>query len=63
MPYGPPLSPNAPTQPTDGAAIERIESGSKHAQVFVLGKGSTPVVWLADDVEAEAEAPGQRDPG
>jgi anti-sigma factor RsiW len=43
-----------------GAAIERIEAGGKHAQVFVVGSQSTPVVWLADEAESEDDG---RDPG
>ena len=43
------------------AAIERLEAGDKHAQVFVVGGGSTPVVWLAD--EAGEDAAADQDPG
>jgi hypothetical protein len=44
------------------AAIERLEANAEqHAQVFVVGSASTPVVWLADDLgEGEVE---QQDPG
>jgi anti-sigma factor RsiW len=56
-PYGPSLSPRTEANVTPGAAIERIEAGDKHAQVFLVGNGSTPVVWLAD------EADDQQDPG
>lgn len=62
-PYGPSFLPRTEAQGKLGAAIERIEAADKHAQVFVVGKGSTPVVWLADDAEVEDEAPGQQDPG
>lgn len=49
--------------PERGAAIERIESGDKQARVFVVGKSSTPVVWLADEVESEEQAAAEQDPG
>jgi hypothetical protein len=42
-------------------AIERLEAGDRHAQVFVVGKSSTPVVWLAD--EASEETTEEQDPG
>jgi anti-sigma factor RsiW len=42
------------------AAIERLEAADPRAQVFLVGRSSTPVVWLADDVEEEASGP---DPG
>lgn len=43
------------------AAIELLEAGEQHAQVFVVGSASTPVVWLADDAaeeETEPQGPG-----
>jgi anti-sigma factor RsiW len=43
------------------AAIELLEAGEQHAQVFTVGSASTPVVWLADDAaeeEAEQQGPG-----
>jgi anti-sigma factor RsiW len=43
------------------AAIERLEAGDRHAQVFVLGSASTPVVWLADD--SGDDQTEQQDPG
>jgi anti-sigma factor RsiW len=43
------------------AAIELLEAGDQHAQVFIVGSASTPVVWLADDA-AEDET-DQRGPG
>ena len=43
------------------AAIERLEAPDHHAQVFVVGNSSTPVVWLMD--EAEEEPAVQEDPG
>jgi anti-sigma factor RsiW len=58
-PHGPLLLPRLEAHGTRGAAIERIEARDKHAQVFLVGNGSTPVVWLADDVEAD----DQQDPG
>jgi anti-sigma factor RsiW len=44
------------------AAIERLEANAEqHAQVFVVGSASTPVVWLADDLgDGQVE---QQDPG
>ena len=54
---------HAPAIVAPGAAIERIESGDKHAQVFVVGAASTPVVWLSDDAAEDAEAPVTQDPG
>ncbi len=49
-------------EPLPPAAIERLEANAEqHAQVFVVGSASTPVVWLADDLgEGEVE---QQDPG
>ena len=58
--------PAAPLQArvvSPGAAIERIEAGDQHAQVFVVGAASTPVVWLSDDNADEAEASVEQDPG
>jgi len=46
-----------------GAAIERIEAGDTQAQVFVLGTSSTPVVWLADDMQDGDADPPEQDPG
>jgi anti-sigma factor RsiW len=47
-----------PAEPT-AAAIERVETTDRQAQVFVLGGSSTPVVWLADeDDDAEQQDPG-----
>ena len=46
-----------------GAAIERIEAGDTQAQVFLVGTSSTPVVWLADDVQDEDDDPHAQDPG
>ncbi len=57
---GPVLAPLGPSSAPPGAAIERIEAGGKHAQVFVVGSESTPVVWLADDTESEDDG---QDPG
>jgi anti-sigma factor RsiW len=48
-----PLVAPGPDRPAHGAAIERIEAGGKHAQVFVVGSDSTPIVWLADEAEGE----------
>jgi hypothetical protein len=55
------LTPERPALPA-AAAIERIDAVDKHAQVFVLGGSSTPVVWLADEAKDDDEAPEQ-DPG
>jgi len=55
--HGPVLAPFGASSPP-GAAIERIEAGGKHAQVFVVGRESTPVVWLADEAESEDDGPG-----
>ena len=44
------------------AAIERLDAVDKHAQVFVLGGSSTPVVWLADEDQDDDDAQAQ-DPG
>jgi anti-sigma factor RsiW len=43
------------------AAIELLDAGEQHAQLFVVGSASTPVVWLADDAaeeETEQQGPG-----
>jgi anti-sigma factor RsiW len=45
-----------------GAAIERVEASHQQAQVFVVGRTSTPVVWLEDDAQEEDGSPEQ-DPG
>jgi hypothetical protein len=45
-----------------GAAIERIESSTRQARVFVVGSSETPVVWLSDD-DREDEGYSDRDPG
>jgi anti-sigma factor RsiW len=42
-------------------AIERLEAGEGHAQVFLVGQASTPVVWLAD--EGVDEPTAEQDPG
>jgi anti-sigma factor RsiW len=42
-------------------AIERLEAGEGHAEVFVIGQASTPVVWLADEGLDEPSA--DQDPG
>lgn len=42
------------------AAIERLEAPDHHAQVFVVGSSSTPVVWLDEN---EDEPSDQQDPG
>lgn len=56
------LSPSgAPAVLPAGAAIERVEAADRHAQVFVVGSGSTPVLWLADDAPEEGAA--EQDPG
>lgn len=60
-------APELATQPLPvlapaGAAIERVETSDRHAQVFVLGGSSTPVLWLADDALDEAQDAAQ-DPG
>jgi anti-sigma factor RsiW len=39
----------APALLPAGAAIERVELRDQHAQVFIVGSASTPVLWLADD--------------
>lgn len=47
--------------PTPPAAIERLEVGDQHAQVFVVGSASTPVVWLSEDLgdeHVEPQGPG-----
>jgi anti-sigma factor RsiW len=46
-----------------GAAIERIEPGDTHAQVFVVGATSTPVVWLSDESGDDVDALIDQDPG
>jgi anti-sigma factor RsiW len=46
-----------------GAAIERIEPGDTHAQVFVVGATSTPVVWLSDETGDDVDALIDQDPG
>jgi anti-sigma factor RsiW len=57
------LSPSGvPSLLPAGAAIERVEAVDRHAQVFVVGSASTPVLWLADDAPEEA-APAEQDPG
>lgn len=45
-----------------GAAIERLET-AEHAQVFVVGATSTPVVWLSDETAEDAGAFVDQDPG
>jgi anti-sigma factor RsiW len=45
-----------------GAAIERVEASDQQAQVFVVGRASTPVVWLADDAQDD-DGPSNQDPG
>jgi len=55
-------TPPAPTIAAPGAAIERVEATDRHAQVFVLGSSSTPVLWLADEALDDAEQSAQ-DPG
>ena len=45
-----------------GAAIERVEAKDQPARVFVVGRTSTPVVWLVDDPQEEDGSPEQ-DPG
>jgi anti-sigma factor RsiW len=61
--HDPSLSGFSQALPERAAAIERLETGGKQARVFVLGKGSTPVVWLADEVESEDQATAEQDPG
>jgi anti-sigma factor RsiW len=46
-----------------GAAIERIDAADKHAQVFVVGAASTPVVWLADEAGDDGDTTPLQDPG
>lgn len=46
-----------------GAAIERIEPGDTHAQVFVVGATSTPVVWLSDETGDDVDVLIDQDPG
>lgn len=52
---------SAPCAAPPAAAIERLEAVGQHAQVFIVGSASTPVVWLADDAaedENELQGPG-----
>jgi hypothetical protein len=67
------LSNGSPSPPVDaratsgaassaGAAIERLEA-TEHAQVFVVGATSTPVVWLSDETGDDAGAFAHQDPG
>ena len=48
--------------PPSSAAIERVQATDQQAQVFVVGRASTPVVWLADDAQEDDATPDQ-DPG
>ncbi|RYZ05001.1 MAG: hypothetical protein EOO73_21665 [Myxococcales bacterium] len=52
----------APALLPASAAIERVEASDRHAQVFVVGSSSTPVLWLADDAPEEG-ASAEQDPG
>lgn len=51
-----------PAAPPTSAAIERVEATDRHARVFVVGRSSTPVLWLADDV-SDDDAAAEQDPG
>jgi anti-sigma factor RsiW len=46
----------------EGAAIERVEASDQRAQVFVVGRASTPVVWLVDEAQDD-DGPPNQDPG
>jgi anti-sigma factor RsiW len=56
-----PLSVGSPPGGAAPAAIQRLEVAGQHAQVFIVGSASTPVIWLADDAaedENELQGPG-----
>jgi anti-sigma factor RsiW len=48
-------APAAVAAPVSSAAIERVEAPDRQAQVFVVGRSATPVVWLADDAQDDDE--------
>lgn len=48
--------------PPAAAAIERVEATDRRAEVFVVGRANTPVLWLADDAPEDGAA-AEQDPG